>query len=144
MWFSLSINLIHWFDSFSTVGLRNSLRVNKKVEGGKRAFTYSFSEKEREFAEGGRVCWRSLRKIFAQKSRDINAQKSRCFIFIYCWCFAQESREVRPAFIAPYGLHLMPRNWWYGLLYGFINSARVSGSFIAQKSRFFMDSTGCI
>ena len=47
MWISLSFHLGHWFDSFSTVGLRNSLRANKKGWGRQRDFTFHFQEKRR-------------------------------------------------------------------------------------------------
>ena len=47
--------------------------------------------------------------------------------------FAQESREVRPAFIAPYGLHLMPRIRCTACRYGFIYCCTV-----------FEESTACL
>ena len=31
--------------------------------------------------------------------------------------FAQKSREVRPAFIAPYGLHLIAQKSMYGIVF---------------------------
>ena len=64
MWISLSFHLGHWFDSFSTVGLRNSLRVNKRVEGGKETSLFIFRRREelrRELSKQRSNCWRRVR-----------------------------------------------------------------------------------
>ena len=110
MWISLSFHLGHWFDSFSTVGLRNSLRANKKHEGGKKTFTCSFFSEKREsregwveFAWGGHDFPDWLLKGFSV-SKEVETG------LLFCWHESQGG--VRPDYFpAVRLLHLLHRNW---------------------------------
>ena len=54
--FLLSLNLIHWIGSFSTVGLDTHLGLDKKAEGGKETSLFIFpGEERRAEREGGRA-----------------------------------------------------------------------------------------
>ena len=123
MWISLSFHLGHWFDSFSTVGLRNSPRANKKGWGRQRDFTCSFLGWRRESWERGRVAWEG-HDFPGLAAEEISVNKGGRDWFFFCWHESQE--EVRPGYfsavrtasfigtrIEEYGL--------YGLLYGALN-----------------------
>ena len=82
------------------------------------------AEREVEFAEGGRIFWE---RLLHGNRGTLNAQKSRWFTFIYCWYFCTEIEgEVRSAFIAPYGLHLIPEIGVRPVVRPAFNVARIS------------------
>ena len=152
MWISLSFHLGHWFDSFSTVGLRNSLRANKKGWGRQRDFTFSFSGEEKSWGESwasrGRIAegGYDFRKVCAQISRScegtnfevrpgstaafIAAQKSR-YGRIYCGSdFAVRLHDFRGKVrlhLKLYGcIYFLHKNRGTAWVYGLYDSARVS------------------
>ena len=113
MGFLLSLNLIHWIRSFSTVGLETHLGLNKKAEGGKKTFTFSFSwEGGASWGEGGqaRALARFSRRDIAQKSRSILCTEIEVYDLHLLLVRMHRNRGVWTAFNALYGQHLMRRS----------------------------------
>ena len=68
------MNLIHWIGSFSTVGLETHLGLNKKAEGGKKTFTFSFFHEKEERAKEKEVelgHWHNFLEEILHRNRGV-------------------------------------------------------------------------